>query len=106
MARPNARKLPVTVLNCTTITGCQAGDYRISGPFTHKNLTIFLIHGKSMTEGRSFLTLQEALEQKKVVVYETKSVNELSIENHSDQDIYVQARDIVKGGSARPRVGR
>jgi len=79
-------------------TGMQAGDYRISGPFTHKNLTIFLIHGKNMMEGRSFLTLQEALEQKKAVVYETKSVNELSIENRSDQDVYVQAGDIVKGG--------
>ncbi len=51
-----------------------------------------------MMEGRSFLILQEALEQKKAVVYETKSVNELSIENRSDQDIYVQAGDIVKGG--------
>lgn len=79
-------------------TGMQAGDYRFSGPFTHKNLTIFLIHGKNLIEGGSFLTLQEALEQKKVVVYETKSVNELSIENRSDQDIYVQAGDIVKGG--------
>lgn len=78
--------------------GMQAGDYRISGPFTHKNLTIFLIHGKNMMEGRSFLTLQEALEQKKAVVYETKSVNELAIENRSDQDVYVQAGDIVKGG--------
>lgn len=79
-------------------TGMQAGDYRISGPYTHKNLTIFLIHGKNMIEGRSVLTLQEALEQKKGVVYETKDVNELSIENRSDQDIYVQAGDIVKGG--------
>ena len=79
-------------------TGMQASDYRLSGPFTHKNLTIFLIHGKNLVKGKSFLTLQEALEQKKVVVYETKDVNELSIENRSDQDIYVQAGDIVKGG--------
>ena len=79
-------------------TGMQAADYRISGPFTHQNLTIYLIHGKNMIEGRSFLTLQEALEQKKVVVYETKDVNELSIENRSGEDIYVQAGDIVKGG--------
>jgi len=76
----------------------QAGGYRVSGPFTHKNLTIFLIHGKNQIEGKNFLTLQEALEEKKVVVYETKSVNELSIENRSDQDVYVQAGDIVKGG--------
>lgn len=79
-------------------TEMPATDYRISGPFTHKNLTIFLIHGKNLIENKSFLTLQEALEQNKVVVYETKDVNELSIENRSDQDIYVQAGDIVKGG--------
>jgi hypothetical protein len=81
-----------------TGTGMQAGDYRLSGPFTHQNLSIYLVHGKNMIEGRSFLTLQEALEQKKVMVYETKDVNELSIENRSAEDVYVQAGDIVKGG--------
>jgi ARG and Rhodanese-Phosphatase-superfamily-associated Protein domain len=80
------------------IAEIQHGDYRLSGPFTHQNLTIYLIHGKNLIEGRSFLTLQEALEQRKVVVYETKDVNELSIRNRSGQDIYVQAGDIVKGG--------
>ena len=72
-------------------------DYRLSGPYTHKNLTVFLIHGKDQTN-KTFLTLQEALAQKKVRVYETKDVNELAISNLSDQDIYVQAGDIVRGG--------
>jgi ARG and Rhodanese-Phosphatase-superfamily-associated Protein domain len=72
-------------------------DYRLSGPYTHKNLSIFLVHGSNRLGG-DFLTLQEALEQKKVVVYETKDVNELAIENLSRQDVYVQAGDIVKGG--------
>jgi hypothetical protein len=76
----------------------QASDYRLSGPYTHKNLTIFLIHGKNLIEGKTPLTLQEALEQKKVIVYETKDVNELSIENVSGEDVYVQSGDIVKGG--------
>ncbi|HKO41730.1 MAG TPA: DUF6569 family protein [Pyrinomonadaceae bacterium] len=76
----------------------QAGDYRLSGPYTHKNLTIFLIHGKSIVLSKKFLTLQEALEQKKVIVYETKTVSELAIENISNEDVYVQAGDIVKGG--------
>ena len=76
----------------------QAGDYRLSGPYTHKNLTIFLVHGKNLVSGKTFLTLQEALEQKKVVVYETKDVNELSIENLSNEDVYVQSGEIVKGG--------
>ena len=83
----------------------QAGDYRLSGPYTHKNLTIFFVHGKNLIKAKTFLTLQEALVQKKVVVYETRSVNELSIQNFSDQDVYVQAGDIVKGGQQDRMIG-
>jgi len=79
----------------------QRGDntvYRYSGPYTHANLTIYLAHGEDTLQG-TFLTLQEALEQKKAVVYETGNVNELAIENLSPQEeIFVQAGDIVKGG--------
>ena len=74
-----------------------SGDYRLSGPYTHNNLTVFLVHGKDQTS-RTFLTLQEALAQKKVRVYETKEVNELAIRNFSDENVYVQAGDIVRGG--------
>ncbi len=86
-------------------TQVQAGEYRLSGPYTHNNLTIFLVHGKNMFEGKTFLTLQEAMVQKKVVVYETKSVNELAIQNISDEDIYVQSGDIVKGGQQDRMIG-
>jgi len=72
-------------------------SYRLSGPYTHGNLTVFLVHGKDLTK-KTFLTLQEALAQKKVRVYETKDVNELAIRNLGNQDIYVQAGDIVRGG--------
>jgi hypothetical protein len=75
-----------------------ATNYRISGPYTHNNLTIFLVHGKDLLPGKNFLTLQEALAQKKVRVYETNDVNELAIRNLSNQDIYVQSGDIVRGG--------
>lgn len=74
-----------------------ASSYRLSGPYVHQNLTVFLVHGKDQTK-KTFLTLQEALAQKKVRVYETKDVNELAIRNLSNQDIYVQAGDIVRGG--------
>lgn len=73
-------------------------NYRLSGPYTHKNLTIFLVHGKELMPGKTFLTLQEALKQKKVIVYETKDVNELAIRNLSNQDVYVQSGDVVRGG--------
>ena len=73
-------------------------DYRLEGPFTHGNLTVFLVHGKDKIKGATFLTLQEALVQKKVIVRETREVNELSIENISGEEVYVQSGDIVKGG--------
>ena len=45
------------------------------------------------------MTLGEALEQGKARVYETGSVEQLAIENLTDdRDIYVQFGDIVQGG--------
>ncbi len=75
-----------------------APKYRISGPFTHDNLTIFFLHGEDQIKGKKILTLDEALEQKKVVVHETKNVQQLSIENISGTEVFLQAGDIVKGG--------
>src|SRR5262245_33725013 len=74
-----------------------ASTDRLSGPYTHENLSIYLIHGSNRTN-RSFLTLQEALEQHKLVVYETKDVNELAVENVSTEEVYIQSGEIVKGG--------
>src|SRR5579864_3941140 len=75
-----------------------AGDYRLYGPFTHQNLTIFLIHGPNKIT-HNLLTLEEAIDQHKVVVYETRSVNELAIENVSNEDVFIESGDIVKGGA-------
>ena len=76
-----------------------ADDLRISGPFTHDNLSVFLIHSSRPDAAKGkLLTLHEAMDAKKVVVYETGTVNELSIENQSSQDVYIQSGDIVKGG--------
>lgn len=82
----------------TAAPRAQAGNYTLSGPYNHENLAIFLIHGADRVQGKTYLTLQEAMEQKKVVVHETGNVNELAIENVSDEEVYVQSGDIVKGG--------
>lgn len=89
--------LSLLIFSSTAKSQVASSDYRYSGPYTHGNLTVFLVHGKDLTN-KTFLTLQEALAQKKVRVYETKDVNELAIRNLSNQDIYVQAGDIVRGG--------
>src|SRR5436190_1680892 len=70
-------------------------DCKLSGPYTHGNLTVFLIHGPDRMKGREFLTLSEAMEKKLVVVHETSNVNELAIENTGSTDVYVQSGDIV-----------
>jgi hypothetical protein len=75
-----------------------SASYTLSGPYTHKNLTIFLLHGADQSRGPAPLTLQEAMRQKKVIVRETGEVNELTIQNRSNQEVFVQAGDIVKGG--------
>src|ERR1700722_5918813 len=71
---------------------------RLSGPVTHDNLTILLIHGADKST-KSLLTLDEAIDQHKVVVYETRNVNELAVENVSNEDVFIESGDIVKGGA-------
>ncbi len=72
--------------------------YKVTGPYAHDNLTIFLIHGPDKIKGKAYLSLQEAMAEKKVIVHETGNVNELTIENVSNEDVYLQSGDIVKGG--------
>lgn len=76
----------------------QSGDYEISGPYAYKNLSVYLVHGKDKMKGKNFLSLEEAIKQNKIIVYETGSVNELFVENISNDEIFIQAGDIVKGG--------
>ena len=74
-------------------------DFRLEGPFTQGNLSVFLVHGKDKIKGQTFITLHEALVQRKVIVRETREVNSLTIENISGEEVYVQSGDIVKGGA-------
>lgn len=81
-----------------TLSRANSGE-RITGPFTHKNLTFYLIHGEDTLKGKAPLTLEEAMDRRLVVVHETGDVNELAIENVSrNVEVFVQAGDIVKGG--------
>jgi hypothetical protein len=72
-------------------------QYRVSGPIAHDNLAVYFVHGAS-NAGPVPLTLAEALTAKSVRVLETGHVNELSIENLGDREVFVQSGDIVKGG--------
>jgi hypothetical protein len=91
----------------------QAEKHSLSGPYAYKNLAIFLVHAKdvkepalSEAEGTKFITLQEALEQKKATVSETGTVNNLVIENVADDvHIYIQSGDVVRGGKQDRTIG-
>ena len=71
---------------------------KITGPYTHENLSIFLLHGPDLIKGKSFLTLQEALTSKKLIVHETGDVGELAVENVGEVPVYIQSGEILKGG--------
>jgi len=71
----------------------------VTGPFTHENLSLFLLRGTDSFDGARFIPLDQALEQKSVIVHETGNVGQLEVENLSDVlDLYAQAGDVVKGG--------
>lgn len=65
--------------------------------YTHENLTIYLIKGENLVS-REYITLEEALKSNKIVLHETGSVNELQVENKSNDYVFIMSGDIVKGG--------
>ena len=69
----------------------------VTGPHVHDNLAVYFVHGES-EPGPVPLTLQEALGKGSVRVIETGEVNELKVENTGNEDVFIQAGDIVKGG--------
>ena len=77
----------------------KGAELTVSGPITCLNLAVYLIHGEEVVTTKNLMTLQEALEAKKVVIHETGTVGELSVQNVSrDAEVFIQSGDIVKGG--------
>jgi hypothetical protein len=72
-----------------------AKECTISGPYTHENLTLFLIHGPDKMQGQQVMPLQGALDQNLAVVHE----GALSVDNRANMPLFIQAGDIVKGGN-------
>ena len=78
--------------------GTSDGGYRLTGPYTHDNLAIYLIHRRGGEDGPVPLTLGEAMGRGLVRVVETGDVEEVVIRNLGDREVFIQAGDIVKGG--------
>jgi hypothetical protein len=92
---------PLTAVACAALgaAGSAFADaaQRVSGPHVHENLAIYFIHGSSAA-GAVPLTLTEALAKGRVQVLETGQVSELRIENTGEEEVFIQAGDMVKGG--------
>lgn len=74
---------------------------RLSGPYTEDNLAIYLIHTPVPQDDRSFITLDEGQASKLVEVAEVNeggTVEKLTIDNKSDQYLFLQTGDRVIGG--------
>ncbi|MBN2494848.1 MAG: hypothetical protein JXR96_09690 [Deltaproteobacteria bacterium] len=96
-----AKRAWLVLLLLAGLEGSAAGagsGLRMTGPYAHLNLEVFLIHGRETAPGQRYMTLTEALEHKLVVVHETGSVQQLAIENKGRLPVFIQSGDIVKGG--------
>ena len=69
----------------------------LSDPVQYKNLQVWLVKGEDQYKDE-IKTLEEAMDERTFIVYETGSVNELTIRNKSEAMVFVQSGDIVKGG--------
>jgi hypothetical protein len=74
------------------------GNNRISGPYTYRNLSIYLVHGNDTVAAGDYLTLEEALDAGVIRIKETGDVNTLQVVNKSKRKIFIQSGDIIKGG--------
>ncbi len=67
-------------------------------PTSALNLTAWFVSVPSTPGISNYTVLEEAMETQTGLLHETGDVNELLIENPGDQDLFIQAGDIVKGG--------
>jgi hypothetical protein len=74
-------------------------DIRVTGPYVHDNMAVFLIHADQQEPG-DFLTLNEGLTKGLVEITEKdqQQVRELLIDNKSDRPLYLQEGERLKGG--------
>lgn len=101
MRYPAAAFAILSLLACSTSDSAGSPASDLSGPFTHGNLTVYLIHTSAPQREIDCLTLEEALQSGALKITEKTDgaeVNELQVENAGTTPVYLQAGDTVKGG--------
>ncbi|HKA37521.1 MAG TPA: DUF6569 family protein [Thermoanaerobaculia bacterium] len=87
-----------------------AGGLRVEGPFVNQNLAIYTVFDRT-ADDRQYVTLADGMKARTVIVRErgasggNAAVNELEVENKSDQWLFLQAGDVVHGGQQDRTIG-
>src|SRR5262249_40453597 len=95
---PDGRTEP-SGLTAAAAVEVEGTTYHIQGPFTHQDLTVFLLCSDRQ-DGHDFLTLDEGLKEGLVTVseQEREQVRALWIDNQSDRPLYLQEGERLVGG--------
>ena len=75
--------------------------YKISGPYQHKNMAVYLVHApKKNISTQKFITLEQGLRSGKVLVNEMRNqtVSKVLVVNRSSEPLYLQEGDRIYGG--------
>ncbi len=102
------KKIHLSIMTLMALTGfvwaekghSVEGGRIIHAAISHENLSVFIISGKDVVgEDMDYVTLAEGMEKKWVVVHETGSVNQLAVENVTqNRTVVILAGAVVKGG--------
>lgn len=73
---------------------------KVTGPYTHKNLSMYLIHGDSH-DSTDYATLTEAMAKRRVTIRETdeETISELLISYTGSDPLFLQEGDRITGGN-------
>jgi len=96
---PRPHPVPVPSQIMVDVPGL--GRLALSGPYRHKNLSLFYFHdtGRPLVEP-NYISLEEGTASGQVTISEQDSarVGRLLISNNSDRPLFLQIGEIVKGG--------
>jgi hypothetical protein len=79
------------------VAAAEQHQYRMTGPTTQGPLALYFIHGPS-TDTTTPLTLQEGLTQKLVLVERRADAQDITLENTSEEEVFIQSGDTANFG--------
>src|SRR5262249_8821470 len=70
---------------------------RLAGPFTHDNMSIYLVHDKNAAS--TMMTLDEAMARGVARVHWASDERTMMVDNMSGQDVFIQHGTLLTGGT-------